>query len=164
MLIDFNSLTDTSRVWIYQCLREFSNNEIIGLKEKLDHFMTEWNSHGKDLKASYKIMYNRFIVLAVDENYNAASGCSIDASVSLIKQLEADFSTDLMNKLNISFKDNQNINVVSLQDFQKFVKEGKITSSTVVFNNMVGTKAEFEKNWEVMAANSWHKRFFLNLV
>ena len=162
MLVDFNSLTDTSRIWIYQCFRDFSESEILGLKEKLDHFMIDWNSHGKDLKASYKIIYNRFIVLGVDENYNAASGCSIDASVSLIKQLENDLSTDLMNKLNISFKDDQNINIVSMSDFQKFVKEGKITPSTVVFNNMVRTKAEFDKNWEVMATNSWHKRFFLN--
>lgn len=162
MLVDFDSLKDTSRVWIYQCFRELSNDEIFGLKEKLKTFITDWNSHGKELKASYKIIYNRFIVLAVDENYNEVSGCSIDASVNLIKQLETYLSTDLMNKLNVSFKDNQNINIVSMSDFQKFAKEGKITSSTVVFNNMVRTKAEFEKNWEVMATNSWHKRFFLN--
>jgi hypothetical protein len=162
MLVNFNSLTDSSRVWIYQSSKEFSNSEVSSLKEKLDQFITDWNSHGKDLKASYQIKYSRFIILAVDENYNAASGCSIDASVHLIKQFENDFSTDLMNKLNITFKDHQNINMVNLSDFQKFVKEGKITPATVVFNNMVRTKAEFDKNWEVLATDSWHKRFFPN--
>ena len=162
MLVDFDSLTDTSRVWVYQCYREFSDGEVEELKAKLENFTTNWNSHGKDLKASFKILYNRFVVLAVDEKFNRPSGCSIDASVNLIKQLENEHSVDLMNKLNLSFKDSQNISVVSMSDFQKYVKEGKITSNTTVFNNMVTTKADFEQNWEVRASDSWHKRFFLN--
>ena len=42
-----------------------------------------------------------------------------------MKQLEKDFSTDLTNKLNISFKDNSNINIVSMADFQKYIKQEK---------------------------------------
>jgi hypothetical protein len=49
-----------------------------------------------------------------------------------------------------------------MADFQKYAKLEKITSNTVVFNNMVATKAEFEKNWEVTADKSWHKRFLVN--
>ena len=100
-------------------------------------------------------------MLLVDEKYNDVSGCSIDASVNLMKQLENHFEIDLTNKLNISFKDNVNVNIVSLSDFQNYVKQEKITSNTVVFNNMVTTKEEFENNWEVTAAKSWHKRFLI---
>ena len=66
-----------------------------------------------------------------------------------------------MDKLNITFKVNDNINVVKLSDFQKFAKEGKITSATIVFNNMVSTKEDFENNWEIPAKESWHKRFLV---
>ena len=48
-----------------------------------------------------------------------------------------------------------------VKDFQKFAKERKITSETIVFNNMVNTKEDFENNWEVPANQSWHKRFLV---
>jgi hypothetical protein len=159
MLVNFDSLEDASKIWIYQSNREFSEKEVAEISHNLENFIGAWKRHGEDLKASYQIKYNQFIVIAVDENYNEVSGCSIDASVNLIKQFEQKFAIDLTNKLNISFKDNHNINVVSMADFQNYAKQQKITSDTVVFNNMITNKADFEQNWEVTANKSWHKRF-----
>jgi hypothetical protein len=161
MFVDFESLDNSARIWVYQSNREFSENEMVIIKAKVENFLQNWVRHGDDLKASYTIMYNQFIVLAVDENFNNVSGCSIDASVNLIKQLEKEFSIDLTNKLNISFKDNDNINVVTLADFQKFAKQEKITPKTIVFNNMVTTKGDFNLKWEVEAKDSWHQRFLV---
>lgn len=161
MLVNFESLEDTSRVWVYQSSRSFSDKEINIISAKIESFIAEWKRHGDGLKASYQLKYNQFIILAVDEDYNEVSGCSIDSSVNLMKQFERAFDIDLTNKLNVSFKDNNNINIVSLTNFQKFVKENKITSNTVVFNNMVSTKADLSENWEVTADKSWHKRFFV---
>jgi len=161
MLVNFDSLAANSRIWIYQSNREFSNNELEIISPKIESFIAEWKRHGDGLKASYQIKYNQFIVLAVDEDYNQVSGCSIDSSVNLMKQFEREFDLDLTNKLNVAFKDNNNINIVSLSDFQNFAKQQKISSNTVVFNNMVSTKADFSEKWEVTANNSWHKRFFV---
>ena len=161
MLVNFDSLEDTSKIWIYQSNREFSEKEVAEISHNLENFIGDWKRHGDDLKASYQIKYNQFIVIAVDENFNEVSGCSIDASVNLIKQFEQKFAVDLTNKLNISFKDNNNINVVSMADFQNYAKQQKITSNTVVFNNMITTKADFEQHWEVTADKSWHKRFLI---
>lgn len=161
MLVKFENLEDDARVWVYQSSREFSDSEANEIGFKIETFISSWKRHGDDLKASYIIKYNQFIVIAVDENYNEISGCSIDASVNFIKQLEKNFSIDLTNKLNISFKDNDNINIVSMGDFQKYAKLEKITSNTIVFNNMVNTKEEFNQNWEVTADKSWHKRFLV---
>jgi hypothetical protein len=159
MLTNYDLMPDSSRVWIYQSNRSFSNEELVIVKSKVEAFINNWQRHGEDLKASYKIMYNQFIILFVDEEVNSVSGCSIDASVNLMKQLESDFNVDLTNKLNVSFKDGNNINIVRLSDFQTFAKENKITSKTIVFNNLVTTKSDFKNNWEVTAENSWHKRF-----
>ncbi len=161
MLVNFESLEDTSRVWIYQSRRSFYEKEIDIITAKVESFIAEWKRHGEGLKASYQLKYNQFIILAVDEDYNEVSGCSIDSSVNLMKQFERAFNIDLTNKLNVSFKDNNNINIVSLTDFQNFVKENRITSNTVVFNNMVSTKADLAENWEVTAGESWHKRFLV---
>ena len=97
--------------------------------------------------------------LKIDENYNDVSGCSIDASVHIIKELQNEFQVDLLNKMNVSFKDGSNINTVSLKDFKEFAKQQKIKANTVVFNNMVISKTDFEHAWEVEASNSWHAKF-----
>ena len=78
-----------------------------------------------------------------------------------MQELEKELRVDLMNKMNVSFKDGENINIVKLSDFQQFAKEKKITSETIVFNNMINTKEDFETNWEVTADKSWHKRFLV---
>lgn len=161
MYIQYNNLPDNSRVWIYQANRTLLTEEIEYISAKTLNFIEQWTRHGEDLKGSFTIKYNQFLVIVVDESFNEVSGCAIDASVQLIKELENNLNIDLMNKLNISFKDNENINTVSLSDFQNFVKEKKITAETIVFNNMVQTKKDFETKWEVPAKESWHHRFLV---
>lgn len=160
MLFDFNELADSSKIWIYQSNREFTSNEVEEISVLIENFVSNWKRHGDDLKASYQIKYNQFIVLAVDESYNNISGCSIDASANLFKQIEDKYKVELFNKLNTAFKDGDNINIVSLSEFQKYVNAQKINDKTVVFNNMVKTKKELETKWEVAAEESWHSRYF----
>lgn len=161
MFTEYKNLPSNSRVWIYQSDREFSIEEIEHISAKALLFIDQWTRHGDDLKGSFTIKYNQFLVLAVDEGFNNVSGCSIDASVRFVQELEKELQLDLMNKMNISFKDGDNINIVKLADFQQFAKEKKITSETIVFNNMINTKEDFETKWEVPAKLSWHKRFLV---
>jgi hypothetical protein len=161
MFTAYHNLPDNSRVWIYQSDRMFTENEIEQISEKAVAFIEQWTRHGDNLKGSFTIKYNQFLVIAVDESFNNASGCSIDASVRFIQQLENELKVDLMNKMNVSFKDGGNINIVKLTDFQEYAKAQKITEETVVFNNMVQTKAEVESKWEVPASQSWHNRFLV---
>ncbi|CAM1362854.1 ABC transporter ATPase [Tenacibaculum soleae] len=161
MFTEYNNLPNNSRVWIYQADREFSIEEVEYICAKAILFIDNWTRHGDDLKGSFTIKYNQFLVLGVDEGFNNVSGCSIDSSVRFIQELEKELRIDLMNKMNVSFKDGENINVVKLPDFQQLIKDKKITSKTTVFNNMVNTKEDFETNWEVTADKSWHKRFLV---
>lgn len=161
MYTAYKNLPNNSRVWIYQANREFTPEEITIIEEKAIAFINSWTRHGDDLKGSFTIKYNQFLIIAVDESFNNVSGCSIDASVHFIQSLEKELEVDLMDKMNISFKDGNHINLVKLADFQKFVKEQKIHSETIVFNNMIATKEDFENNWEVPAKQSWHKRFLV---
>lgn len=160
MYVDFEQLNETSRIWVYQASRELSTDEQAHVKEVLKAFVEEWTRHGEALKASYTIKYDHFIILAVDEHFNQVSGCSIDASTHVFKSLEEQLGIDLLNKLNTAFRIGNHINIVSLQDFKKYVSENKIGEDTIVFNNLVQTKGELEKNWEVPALESWHRRYF----
>ena len=161
MFTEYKDLPNNSRVWMYQSDRVFTAQEIDFISMKKKNFIEQWTRHGDNLKGSFTIKYNQFLVLAVDEGFNNVSGCSIDASVRFVKELEDELQIDLMNKMNVSFKDGDTINIVKLSDFQQFAKEKKITKETIVFNNMVQTKEEVENNWEVPASKSWHNRFML---
>ena len=137
MFTEYKNLPNNARVWIYQSDREFTSEEIEIVSVKAVDFINQWTRHGDDLKGSFTFKYNQFLILAVDETFNTVSGCSIDSSVRFIQALEKELQLDLMNKMNVSFKDNEHINLVKLADFQRFAKEKKITSETIVFNNMV---------------------------
>jgi len=160
MYVDFDTLNDNSRVWVYQSSREFNAEEVKTIEAKLKDFVNDWTRHGDDLKASFEIKYNHFIILAVDESFNQVSGCSIDASTHVFKEFENEFKVELLNKMNTAFKHEDHINVVSLADFQKYVKEDRIHPDTFVFNNMIQNKADLETLWEVPANRSWHSRYF----
>ncbi|TXD52064.1 MULTISPECIES: ABC transporter ATPase [unclassified Polaribacter] len=161
MFTEYKNLPHNSRVWIYQSNREFTLTEIEFISEKAVEFINTWTRHGDNLKGSFTIKYNQFLVLAVDESFNNVSGCSIDSSVRFIQAIEKELQLDLMDKMNVTFKDGEHVNMLKLSDFQHFAKEKKITSETIVFNNMVHTKEDFENNWEIPAAQSWHKRFLV---
>lgn len=159
MLVDFKSLPDESRVWIYQANRSFSDSEIKEIEEKLDVFIGNWTAHGSDLESGYLIKYKRFIVIGLNQNLNKATGCSIDASVHFIQQLEKDYQVDLMDKMNVSYKQGDFIAYKTLADFRKMAKDKAISKNTIVFNNLVNNIAEFNEFWEVPASESWHARF-----
>lgn len=159
MLVDFNTLPEESRVWIYQANRSFSDLELEEITDKIDTFMQNWSAHGSDLQASYTIKYKRFIVFALNQNIHAASGCSIDASVNFIQELEQQYGVDLMDKMNVSYKQGDFVAYKSLLDFKQMAKDKAVSKNTIVFNNLVTTIAEFNENWEVPASESWHSRF-----
>lgn len=159
MLIDFEQLPDSARVWIYQANREFKEEELPELKRELKKFVEQWTVHGADLKAGFDIRYNRFIILGVDENFATTSGCSIDSSVHFIQHLQEKFEVDLLDKMNVTFRQGDYITHKELSDFRKMVKNRSVSPKTIVFNNLMNTKAELDEFWEVPLEESWHKRF-----
>ncbi len=159
MLVEFNTLPEESRVWIYQANRSFTDEEISEIESKLDTFIENWTAHGSDLQSGYEIKYKRFIIIALNQDINKATGCSIDASVRFIQQLEQDYNVDLMDKMNVSYKQGKFVAYKTLLDFKKMAKEKAVSKNTIVFNNLVINIAEYNENWEVPASESWHSRF-----
>lgn len=159
MLVPFENLPGSARVWVYQANRSFTQEELEEIKARLDEFLTQWTVHGSDLKAGYEIKYKRFIIIGLDQRLNPASGCSIDTSVAFIQQLEKDYNVDLLDKMNVSYKQGEFVAYKSLTDFRKMAKNKSVSPNTIVFNNLVNNKAEYINNWEVPASESWHNRF-----
>ena len=79
--------------------------------------------------------------------------------LGFIQQLEKTYEVDLMDKMNVSYKQGDFIAYKTLLDFKKMAKEKAVSKNTIVFNNLVTNIAEFNDNWEVPASESWHSRF-----
>ncbi len=159
MVTDFKNLPDDSRIWIYQSNRKLSDTEVSEITTKTESFLEQWTAHGQNLEAGFEIKYNRFIVIALNQENASASGCSIDASVYFIQSLEKEYGLDLMDKMNVTFYNGDFIAHKTLADFKKMAKARSVSPNTVVFNNLVVTKEDYLENWEVPASESWHSRF-----
>ncbi|SMO64077.1 ABC transporter ATPase [Solitalea koreensis] len=159
-----DNFDNNSRVWIYQSNRELTSDEMNWLNIQLLAFTSDWTAHSNSLKAKFEVRYNRFIILIVDERAHNASGCSIDKSVNFMKQMEQSLKINLFDRFHIAFKEGETVKSVERDDFEQLIIEGTITADTIVFNNLVSTKAELEKNWETPFKNSWHQQVFGNLV
>lgn len=159
MLVPFSTLPNHARVWIYPASRPFTAAEKEEISEILSQFLNQWVAHGTPLKTAFDLPYNHFIVIGLDEEVQGASGCSIDTSVHLIQQLEAKFNVILLDKMNVCYREKEQILYISLKEFRKLAKSPMVNLDTIVFNNLVVDKAEYESIWEVPAYDSWHARF-----
>jgi predicted HTH domain antitoxin len=160
MYIPFENLPETSRIWIYPSNRKFSEQETEEITQSLVTFLSGWEAHNTPLEASFQIKYDRFIIIAVNQEVQMATGCSIDKSVQFIQELETKFEIQLLDKMNVTFKLGAHLAHKTLIDFKKMVKDKAVTQKTIVFNNLVTNVAEYNDSWEVPAIESWHSRFF----
>lgn len=156
--MNYKELADHSRVWIYQSNRALSDEEVSEIKNYGKQFIEGWAAHGSDLHAAFEIFHNRFIVLFADESQVKASGCSIDSSVRFIKDIQNAYQLDLFDRLNIAFVTGGKIDSLRMTDFQNALANGNLDENTIVFNNLVETKGEFERAWKVPIKESWHKQ------
>ena len=125
MLPNFNQLfpqlPDTSRVWLYVSDRPFDATESNYIQDALSDFtQNKWATHGTKLMASGSVLMNQLVVLAVDEEVMNASGCSIDSSVRLMKQLGTELKVDFFNRLFVLISKESEIKRVHFQELQQY--------------------------------------------
>ena len=160
MYVPFENLPEESKIWIYQSNRKLTDVETAEIEIDLEVFVNNWSAHGIKLEASCLLKYNRFIILAVNAEIQAATGCSIDDSVRFIQQLEEKYTIELLDKMNVTYRLGEHIAHKPLTEFKKMAKDHAVSGNTIVFNNLVNTVGEFNEYWEVPANESWHSRFF----
>jgi len=157
-MTEYNLMSPESKVWIYQSNLKFTDEEISEIDTQIQNFVTQWVSHNQALLAYGKLYHNRFIVLMVDESQAGASGCSIDKSVHFVKAMGFHHGVDFMDRMNFAYKLDDEIVSAHRDEFARQFQSKKINKDTLVFNNLVKDKGEFEKAWVVPLKDSWHAR------
>ncbi len=161
-MVNYEVLSENTKVWIYQSDKPFEATEIPKVRTKVKEFAKNWVSHNDQLTAFGDVYHDRFIVLMVDEYQGGASGCSIDSSVRFIQQLEKEYALDMFDRMNFTYQTKEGIKSAHKEEFIELYRMGLITDETIVFNNLVSTKEDFENNWQVSLKESWHKQLIAN--
>ena len=160
MYIDFEKLNKSSKVWVFQSSSEIPASLLQNISIDSKDFLEQLNSHGRNLKSSFKLMYNHFLIIAVENSKNEISGCSIDTITRFVKNLELKYNLSFFDRLIVKYKkNNENIKSASLNEFKTICKTKMIDDDITVFNNLVKNIDELENIWETNIHNSWLKRY-----
>ena len=159
MFVPFEELNENSRLWIYQASRAFSENEKNNIEATLHAFCEDWAAHGHPLRTSFRVEHNQFIILAADESYHLPSGCSIDSSVHVIKEIQQHTQIDFFDRTQIAFLTGGTVTLFPLSQLKNEFADGVLNAETPAFNNLVATKAEWSKGWLVPARTTWISRY-----
>jgi len=102
----FPNLPAHSRVWLYLADRKLDATEAQYVTEQMQHFLSNWAAHNKKLTCDGTLLFNQYLILAVNEDIESASGCSIDSSVRFVKSLGAELNIDFFNRLKVMVLEN----------------------------------------------------------
>ncbi len=160
MVTTYNDLLPSSRVWIFQSSSELKDEQIANIKGVLHGFLEDWTAHNMALKTYGDVLHHRFVILMVDETYTHASGCSIDKMTRFIQDLGDVQGIDLLDRMQVAYlTEDKEVKTTNLNLLSSKMESGEINTDTLVFNNLVDNKSDFENKWQVKISDSWHKRF-----
>lgn len=142
MKIPFEHFSDQAKVWVYQADRFLSETEVAWVKEQLEAFIPTWNAHGAKLNATFEVLSSCFICLAVEEDEASASGCSIDSSVRIIKQIEKELGCSFFNRLKMLVEEGNELKYVPFHTLSDL-------KNVYVFNNNVQFLKDLRSNWRI---------------
>ena len=159
--ISFEELPPDARLWIFAAERPLSAEESNRVLDETDAFIDEWTAHGIPLNAGRELRYNQFLLVGVDERAAGVSGCSVDALVRRMRQLESVLGVELANNAPVLYREGNVIERVSRERFAELAAAGTVGPNTRVFDNTLTRVGDLVAGkWEVKAADSWHARAF----
>ncbi|HEY5691220.1 MAG TPA: hypothetical protein VIS49_07180 [Cyclobacteriaceae bacterium] len=159
MFVPFEELSPTARVWIYQLDRSVNEQEKSEIEKVIKGFCHQWQAHGAPLRTSFQLIHDHFLVLAVDEKAGIASGCSIDGSVRVLKELSERYNIDFFNRTLATFLIDDEVVAYPLNQLKGLFSSGTLSSTATTFNNLVESKAAFLENWMVPVGKSWLSKY-----
>jgi hypothetical protein len=129
------------------------------ISDRLREFCDRWAAHGSALQTSFSVDYNRFLILSVNEDASAPSGCSIDSSVHALKELEDELDIDFFGRSEIAFFEDGKVVVFPLQELKNLFLAGRLNENTQTLNTLAQTVGDWKNHGKINASESWLKRY-----
>ena len=153
MLVNFNTTANNSRIWIYAAEHKLTNDQENYILNHISVHLQNWEAHKVPLTAGLTILENHFIIIALDESKNGASGCSIDTLQNKIQEIEKELSVSLLNRLNIFCKIDDTIKCIPTTKLAE-----NANKETLFYDLTIQKKSELA-NWLKSIKEGWCSSF-----
>lgn len=159
MKVELSSQPDNAKVWVYQSNTPFTVANLEEIRSVGDFFLNQWESHEIPVKGSIDVLHNRFIVFSAFSGEDSMCGRAQSSQMTMAKEFEEMFDIKLTDRMLLAYMEDEEVKTTTFHEFPNLVKEGKVNLETIVFNNLVDTKAKFDNEWLLPVKDSWHKQF-----
>jgi hypothetical protein len=159
--VSFAELPDHGRLWVFPAGRDLSEAEARVCLDVVDDFLESWSAHGAPLRSARELVERRFLLVGVDEDAEAPSGCSIDKLVNRLRALGEGMGVQLIDHASVWFRDGDEIRALSRADFRALASSGRLAADVPVFDTTLTRVAEVRAGaLERPASATWHGRTF----
>ncbi|NJB83157.1 ABC transporter ATPase [Wenyingzhuangia aestuarii] len=158
MLVDFNQLENNAKVFLYPSNKKFYPELLEKINTQVEDFVKEW-AEKNEIEVGFEIKYQRFIIIAINQS-KPITTVIIDELVTFIFKLQLEHDIELLDKLNVCFKQGEYVQYKDVKEFKKLIKNKSVNTNTIVFDNLINTKEELESDWELPAEDTWYSRMF----
>jgi len=159
--VPFADLPDHGKLWVFPLSRTLNSEEVEACMAVVDAFLDQWAAHGAPLRSGREVRDERFLLVGVDVDAEAPSGCSIDALVNQLRRLGQDLSMSLIDHSPVWYRDGEEIRTASRSEFRSLATGGAVGPDSRVFDTSL-TRVEQARDGslEKPARESWHGRAF----
>ena len=155
-LVPFETLPDSSRVWVFGTDRPLSEAATATLMTAVEGYLANWNAHGEPLTAAYEWRFGRLLIIGVDQRSAGASGCSIDGLFRILQGLEPQLGARLVGGGRVFYRDSHGeVQSVERHELKALRDSGAITNNSVVFDTSLTDLGSLREGFERPARKSW---------
>ncbi|MFY0644107.1 MAG: hypothetical protein JXR19_06545 [Bacteroidia bacterium] len=151
----FSELKGNGRVWIHTSNRALNETEQEQIKNQFNSFLSQWAAHGQQLKGNFDIFYNQVLVLAVDEDFESATGCSIDSAFQIFKNVDANLDLQLFDRLNLAFLIADELKIIRLAELNTAYQAGLLNDESILLDNSIAELDALRSKWKLRFKDSW---------
>lgn len=148
-----------SRVWMYKSAVAFTPAQTAAISKQGQAFADSWVSHGDEVRTAFGVLNDHFVVIVADLEDMVICGGSVDGSVQFIKRLEADMGLSLTDRMVVLYEKDAAIHTCRVPEVEDLLKTGEITADTIVFDDLVSTKADLDARFRTPLRNTWMARY-----
>jgi thiosulfate sulfurtransferase len=158
----FGTLPASARIWIYGAPAPLTPPETEALGNHRAGFLSEWQSHGREVTPGWSLLEGQFLVVGTDEEAMSLSGCSIDSMFRAVEAFGRDAGIAFERGGNqIFFRDGQTIRSIDRAGFGDLASKGAVTPDTLVFDTTISRKEDLDRGLlERPLRDTWHMKAF----
>ena len=154
----FEELPEGARLWVHVADRDLTPGEQSALEGNVQGFLAGWSAHGAALHAAASVLYERVLMVGLDEERAGATGCSIDKLVGFVRAHGEASGIDWFDRHQVLWRQpgERDWKATRTAEFWALRKAGVVTEVVDPLAAAVG-EANGPKGWLVRRFDeSWH--------